>query len=156
MQTLAWEVLFQSIPEGQRNNLTIITRAGVEITVQCLLRIDPECVAIRGRLSGSQDAGRVFFIPYEQIDHVGFLREMKEVEFHEHFAGLSFPARTSSPASEVVVEPPPEEAPAGEDALALTPINPGTAPASRMNLPIKSEVLERFRSRSSPGRPGGT
>lgn len=148
MQSLAWEVLFRAIPEGQQNNLILITRAGVEISVQCVLRIDPECVVIRGRLSGSQDAGRVFFIPYQQIDNIGFFREMKESEFHEMFAGLTFPGRPGPAAQAVALD----AAPAEEVA---TPVAPGAIPASRMDIPIKSEVLERFRNRSSNGRPGG-
>lgn len=147
MQSLAWEQLFRAIPDELRNILILTTRAGIEITIQMLLRIEPECLVVRGRLAGTQDAGRVFFIPYEQIDNLGFMREMKEAEFVEAFAHFKFPARnTPAPPSPVVETPQP--LPNLADDLPLTPVMPGVTP-SRMNIPIKSEVLERFRSRTS-------
>lgn len=149
MQSLAWEMLFRAIPEEQQNNVILITRAGVEISIQCLLRIEPECIVIRGRLSGSQDAGRVFFIPYQQIDNIGFFREMKEADFHAMFSDLTFPGRPGTAMVEALSA---DDDPAEEVG---TPVVPGAIPASRMDIPIKSEVLERFRNRSGNGRPGG-
>lgn len=140
MQTLAWEQLFRFIPEQHRNNLSIITRAGVEFNVQMLLRIESECVAIRGRLAGSQDAGRIFFIPYETIDHVGFIREMRESEFAEIFDTFQFPGRAVPPTPQTIV--------VAEELIAPSSAN---SPASRMSIPIKSEVLERFRGRNGNG-----
>jgi hypothetical protein len=103
----------------QTNNRT-------EIAIQSILKFDDDFLVIKGRLAGSQEAGRVFFIPFEQIDHVGFYRAIKDTEFNEMFAGLDAPP-----------------APAPTDPAV------GDANGSKPPLPLKSSVLERFRSRSS-------
>ena len=100
----------------------LLTRNHTEIAVQSILRLDPDFLIIKGRLAGSQDAGRVFFVPYDQIDHVGFYRAFKDAEFNEMFAGLDAPP----PAFAAAPEP--------------------TAPDA-CKTPIKSAVLERFRAR---------
>ncbi len=96
----------------------------------------------------------MFLIPYDQIDHIAFMIEIKESEFLEHFADLRMPA-VGSVATNVAVELPPVPltpiAPVRAEDLPLTPITPGVAPASRSELTIKSEVLERFRNRNGNG-----
>jgi hypothetical protein len=150
MQSLAWERLFRAIPEEYRNTLSVVTRTGIEIAVQAFMRIEKECVAIRGRLSGSQETGRIFFVPYEQIDYIVFQREMKETEFAEIFAPLEFPERPATTPATLAAETLPSLQPIvpGAEEPALTPTTAGTP--SRMSLPIKSEVLERFRNRTTP------
>lgn len=100
-----------------------------EIAVQAILRFDADFLIIKGRLAGSQEAGRVFFIPYEQIDHIGFYRAVKEADFNEMFAGLDVP-----------------EAPVASATPDSTVVD---ANGSKASPPLKSAVLERFRSRSS-------
>src|SRR5207244_1480992 len=122
---------------------------GTEIAVQSLLRIEQEFVALKGRLSGSQDAGRVFFIPYANIDYFGSASPVKDVEFNETFGSLIVPAAAPAPVA---------AAPSDQGVLAGAPPRPdsGARPI------IRSEVLDRYRSRpSSAGllpnaRPNGT
>jgi hypothetical protein len=152
MQTLAWETLFRAIPEELTSQLSLITRAGVEINIQNLLRIEPECIIVRGRLAASTESGRVFFIPYEQIDHIAFQKEMKEVEFAERFAPLKFPDRpTTAPATPILpVIPTPATV---SETVAATIAAEGDPTANgRTAVPIKSEVLERFRNRATNGK----
>jgi hypothetical protein len=141
MHNAAWVKLLSHIPASEQSKLMLVTTSGTEITIQCLLRLDPECLALRGRLSGSTDAGRVFFVPYSHIDYFGFQQPLKEVEFHELFSNLEM----LGPAIPVV-------APIAEARAATlspsTPITPAQGSAT-----IKSSVLEKFRSRSltNPG-----
>jgi hypothetical protein len=124
MRSSAWATLLRQIPDHEHNQLVVTTGNGTEIAVQVILRIDHEFVAIKGRLAGSQDAGRVFFIPYTHIDYFGFQRDVKEAEFQEIFGKLEFPdpgVPVVSPAALVDKKPP----------------------------QIKSSVLERFRSRGN-------
>jgi hypothetical protein len=118
----------------------LVTGSGIEIAIQGILRIDHQFVAIKGRLAGSQDAGRVFFIPFNQIDYIGFQLPLKDSEFRAMFDDLSLPA----PANGV----------AGPEAARPTdgPVAGGGSP-SRSPAPIKSTVLEKFRQRSvtAPG-----
>ena len=142
MHTIAWVKLLRHIPEGEQSKLMLVTISGTEIAIQCFLRIDPECLAIKGRLAGSQDAGRVYFIPYAHIDYFGFNYSIKESEFHEIFGNLDLSSLPESSAQEPFVEPEPPLA--AESQVASAPRNPSS---------IKSSVLEKFRSRSvsNPG-----
>ena len=137
MHDAAWVKLLRYIPASEQANLVLVTTSGREIAIQSLLRIDPECVALRGRLAGSTDAGRIFFVPYSQIDYFGFQQPLKEAEFHELFGNLeALSADPPSPsAAPETAEPPPP--------TAAQPTPPRTPVA------IKSAVLEKFRARSS-------
>ena len=122
MPSAAWARLLRLVPPKEQDGLMLITSNRTEIAIQSILRFDPDFLIIKGRLAGSQDAGRVFFVPFEQIDHIGFYRAFKDAEFHEMFAGLDAPAPTPAIATA-----------------------PDPAPADGSKAPIKSAILERFR-----------
>jgi hypothetical protein len=146
MHNAAWVKLLRHVPEDQQSKFMLVTTSGVEITIQCLLRIDAECLAFRGRLAGSTDAGRVFFVPYSRIDYFGFQQPLKEAEFHELFGDLDLPDLPAPAAAPAAPAPAPTVAePSASNGPAGTPLR--TPPV------IKSTVLERFRSRSvtNPG-----
>lgn len=143
MHNAAWVKLLSHIPAKEHANLMLVTTSGTEIAIQCLLRLDPECMALRGRLSGSTDAGRVFFVPYSHIDYFGFQQPLKEAEFHELFNNLELlgPAAPLPPVPAAVAPP--------EPAAPAPPVAPSAHPTpARTPLAIKSVVLEKFRSRS--------
>lgn len=142
MHDAAWVKLLRHIPASEQSNLLLVTTSGREIAIQCLLRIDPQCLALRGRLAGSQDAGRIFFVPYSHIDYFGFQQALKEAEFHELFGSLE-----SLSADSPAAAPEPTE-PAGPRPAHLTP--------PRTPIAIKSAVLEKFRARSSTNTHQGT
>jgi hypothetical protein len=151
MHSAAWVKLLRHIPLSEQARLMLVTASGTEISIQCFLRIDPECLALKGRLAGSQDAGRVFFVPYSHIDYFGFQQPVKESEFHEIFGNLDIPG-VHAPAV-----PPP--AAAGTPATPTAPQPSGASSETsggtpRNPLAIKSAVLEKFRSRST--NPGTT
>ncbi len=156
MQSSVWALLLRTIPAEQHHNLMLVTSGHTEIAIQGILRIDHQFMAIKGRLAGSQDAGRVFFIPYNQIDYLGFQQAVKDSEFQEMFGGLTIPApHEAAPAPPEPTRPAPTIAPEPTPASAGNGVNGAARPAT----PIKSAVLERFRARSvtSPGttlRPG--
>ncbi len=138
MPTAAWARLLRLIPAKDQDGLMLLTSNHTEIAVQTILRFDADFLIVRGRLAGSQDQGRVFFIPYDQIDHMGFYRAVKDAELNEMFAALEGPAEAAEPAA---------------------------SDAGGSKTPLKSAVLERFRSRSStiiapsplaPRPPGGS
>ncbi len=91
MPSAAWSRLLRLVPPKEQDGLMLVTCNHTEFAVQSILRFDPDFLVIKGRLAGSQDAGRIFFVPYEQIDHVGFYRAVKDAEFNEMFAGLDAP-----------------------------------------------------------------
>jgi hypothetical protein len=102
-----------------------------------LLRIDFEFVILKGRLSGSQDQGRLFILPYSNIDYFAINRTIRDEEYTAMFASVVIPdpdAAPSAPAKPAVVEEPPPP-----------PVKP-----TRQGAPVKSSVLERFRTRNTP------
>jgi hypothetical protein len=148
MHNAAWIKLLRHIPADEQSKLMLVTTGGAEIAIQGLLRIDPECLALRGRLAGSTDAGRVFFVPYSHIDYFGFQQPLKEAEFHELFANLETHA-AETPQEVPITRPAPAPEPVAPPQAAANP-TPPRGPAV-----IKSTVLEKFRARStpSPGTP---
>src|SRR4051794_41872435 len=98
MQGSVWAALLRQIPADRVNQLVLVTTGGTEIALQGILRIEPEFLAFKGRLAGSQEGGRVFFLPYGHIDYLGIQREVKESEFEEMFAGLFAPAAPAAAA----------------------------------------------------------
>jgi hypothetical protein len=144
MQSEQWARLFGRVPPEQHDQLMVMTVGGTEIAVQTLLRVETEFVALKGRIAGSQTAGRLFFIPFASIDYFGFQRDVKDAEFHAMYG--SGPLAVTAPAVECRADP--AAAPAG--APEETPAS--VAGSTKTPLPIKSEVLERFRSRLS-GQP---
>jgi hypothetical protein len=146
MHDSAWIAILRQIPPEKQHQYSVTTRSGVEITIQLILRIETSFVAFRGRPAGSQDGGRIYFLPYDNIDFLGSTISMRETEYEEDFGSLRSPAAVA-PSSL-----PPEPAQVLEPIVAA-----GAArPPSSLNVPIRSEVLDRFRSQrptSSPSLP---
>jgi hypothetical protein len=133
MLNASWATLLRQIPADQHDQLVLITANGTNITIQSLLRIDFEFVIFKGRLSGSQDQGRLFIVPYGNIDYFAINRSVKDEEYTAMFAGVNIPDPDAPPAKPAVVESPPP------------PVKP-----TRQGAPVKSSVLERFRTRNTP------
>lgn len=164
----AWASLLRHIPPQMHDQLVLVTVGGTEIALSTILRIDHEFLAFKGRLAASQDQGRLFFLPFQNIDYLGFYREVKDEAYHEVFGNLQMPQPQAVRPPETVAPPEPE--PAAAEELAAFPLEPETEPqpesepiAPSANVgqrvgPIKSAILERFRSRSNLGtaiRPNG-
>jgi hypothetical protein len=111
----------------------LVTMSGTEIAIQGLLRIEQEFVVLKGRLSGSQEAGRLFFVPYEQIDYFGTQKPIKDSDFSEVFDSLVIPSEPAA-AEESPTEPPTAANNGGGRSVTPRPV-------------IRSEVLDRYRSR---------
>ena len=133
MQNSAWVALLRHVPVEQHNQFMLVTASGTEISVQSLLRIEQEFVALKGRLAGSQDAGRVFFIPYANLDYFGTSQPIKDSEFNETFGSLIVPEASAATAA----------APVEPSVLAGAPARPDSGPRPA----IRSEILDRYRSR---------
>lgn len=140
---------------------------GNEINIQAVFRIDDEFMTVRGRLAGTTDLGSVMFLPYSQIDYIGFRMELKEPEVQAMFAGNFTPAPKADgeaaepapamPAAPMAPAPAAGPSPAPMPAPMPVPAAPaaaGTAPGGPV-LPGKAALLERLRrSRAAvPGAP---
>jgi len=155
MRGCVWSALLRCIPADQHNILMVVTRCGTEIAIQDILRLDNELLAIKGRLAGSQDAGRLYFVPLNNIDYFGFNRIVKDEEYAAMFGNFQPPPEVVAappappPAHAAQAEPAPEPAAAAPpEAPADEPAPPPVTPV-KPTLTIKSAVLERFRARST-------
>ena len=86
MQNRAWIKLLQRIPPDRHDGLVLMATTGVEISIQTILRQEEDYLVLRGRMAGTTDSGRVFFIPYDQITYLGIVRELKEAEVNAMLA----------------------------------------------------------------------
>ncbi len=165
MQSSAWISLLRLIPPAQHENLALITLSGIEITIQNIIRMEMDYVVLRGRLAGSSDAGRVFFVPYDQINLVAFQKEVKEAVVRGFFGEVQ-PAPAAAPApakaeTEAAAEPEavpiPELTPTPSPATPPTPDSPTPPepimPGLRPGIAAKSAILERLRGKAAAQTP---
>jgi hypothetical protein len=129
MQSTHWSALLKKLPVETHNQLSVVTMGGTEVMVQAILLTDGECLVFKGRLSASQDTGRLFFVPFDQIDFIGFNRLVGEDEFRAWFGETPAPANGApAPQSNVSTKTP---------------------------VPNRAALLERVRARTtSYGAPG--
>jgi hypothetical protein len=154
MQSGVWKALLDRIPPEQHNNLVAMTACGIEINVQDVLRLEDEYLVVRGRIAGSNDAGRIFFLPFDRLDHMGFWKPLSEAQIQTLFgvtpSASPPPAEDAAPAAEPIAPAPePVAAPAPAPPLPPEPA-PAPAPAGLLSrLPSKSKVIERLRLRAA-------
>ncbi len=160
MQSSAWIILLRRIPPEQHNTLAIVTTVGIEINIQNIVRLEDDHAVIRGRLAGTTDSGRVFFVPFDQINYLGFVKEVKEAQIQALY-GEGPPPQAAEQKSEALSTGPSVAQPTASDATpvpapppqpeANSPEEP-SKPAPQLKIPRKSGVLERLRARAQFGR----
>jgi hypothetical protein len=167
MQASCWTGLVRRIPENQHDKLIVVTTTGVEISIQTFLRAEDDYFVVRGRLAGTTETGRVFFIPYDQMNYLCINSEMPEVQIRTMFGEAPpEPARPAQaaiqtgPASAVAAPAPaPEQTAAPEEPLpadgaAIPAIGETLDPVPKLNsgirltLPRKSGLIQRLRARA--------
>ena len=62
--------LFAKIPVREHPRVVLVLKGLASINVDTLMRQEAEYVVVRGREAGTNDEGRAFFVPYEQISYV--------------------------------------------------------------------------------------
>jgi hypothetical protein len=147
MRSSIWIDLVRRVPLDQHNSLLLVTTIGQEFNLQAIVRTEEEYLIIRGRMAGTTDSGRVFFIPYDQINYMGFQNEVKEAQiralYGEPEPAAQQPEAGASLQGEAATPPDP-----------VPPAKPETAPVSprkssgRLPIPSKRALLERLRLRN--------
>jgi hypothetical protein len=160
MQNSAWIALLRRVPPDQHNILAIVTIVGIEINVQDIWRLEEDHVVIRGRLAGTTDMGRVFFVPFNQISYLGFQKEVKEPQLRAMY-GEGPAAEVVEQKSDALSPAPAEPQPPTVDATPVPPPPPPPEasppaeppkPAPQLKILRKSGVLERLRARAQLGK----
>ena len=142
MQSADWSRLLQRIPASYHDSLMLVTTIGMEITLQAIERIEDAYLVVRGRMGGSTDTGRIFFVPFDQINYLGYMRLARQQD-------ISALLGEGPPPPELKIE----AAPLEETAPDVLPegAEPGAAPEQSRPaavLPGKAALLERLRSRA--------
>jgi hypothetical protein len=152
MHASPWIGLLKRIPLESHGQVVVYTSAGVEMVVQTILQIEGDFFAFRGRLAASPDAGRLFLIPYDNIDYLGVNRFVTEEEFR---AWLDDPA-AALPAAMPAPESNGGTAENGLGTESGSVAGGRTTPAGGTRSPLanRAALLERIRSRPTPT--GGT
>jgi hypothetical protein len=67
MTNAEWIEMFQLVPEQEHSKLVIVLQTGSEISVDTLVRFERNFLVLRGRLSGTIEEARAFFVPYDKM-----------------------------------------------------------------------------------------
>ena len=133
----AWIAVFRRIPENMHDGLTVGLRSGVEIAIQTILKLEPDFIIMRGRLTGTQEGGKILMMPYAEMTVLSIARPMKDTEVEAIFGKGELPAP---------IAPPP---PVSETAVSLQ-ANPEDMPKDASGAvkapeqPTKNAMLAKF------------
>lgn len=174
MHGAAWIAVFRRMPAPLHDGLALLTATGTELIVQRVLRLERDFMVFLGRLSGSQDGGKIILLPYDQISNLVIAKKLTETEATEMFAlgnsvpppPMAYAAAYAGPApsngaaamtTETALDIGPIEAPPVEKVLAAAPEEgagegpaaspPTPAPVAKPQHPSKSVLLARLRER---------
>lgn len=146
----AWITMFRRIPQAMHDGLTIGLRSGSEIAIQTVLKLEPEFAILRGRLTGTQEGGKVLLIPYAEMTVLSILRPLKDPEVEEIFGKGDPPTLVEMPAASATPAPAPSETP-----VAAEPAPANAAPAAKKSDTVsKAAMLAKLRERLKE-HPGG-
>ncbi len=133
--------MFKRIPEADHTKVCIVMAGGQIVNVDLLYRMDDHFLTVRGRESGSNDDGRAFFLPYDQIS---FLKIERMVMIAELEAIFGVGVKAAPPAAPSAALP---------SSLTVTPMPP--APPTDPAGIARANLLARIQAaRTSAGVPG--
>ena len=159
MRSSSWLDIIARIPRDLHGSLVMVTTIGQEFSLQAVVRLEQEYVVIRGRSAGTTDTGRVFFLPYDQINYVGFANEMKEEQVHAFYGDSPASAAAALVQPQALAEaakptpPPVDPSPAPSAATEPGGLGPTAKPKSsgRLAIPSRKALLDRLRLRNRSG-----
>src|SRR5262245_25123245 len=122
MSNEAWIEMFRLIPEEERTKLIIVLQNASEISVDTLIRFEPHFLLLRGRVAGTIDEARGFFVPYNQMLYLRLERVVSVGEMDAMFPQELPPmAEEVKPSAETPMVPP------SERPTPTVPTDPATA-----------------------------
>lgn len=117
------------LPDNDQAKIQIVLRSGRNVSIDTVMRLEDHYTVVRGRESGNQDEGRVFFIPYAEMVCLKLERIVNMEEIETWYNDTPSMAKKDATATPRTVSPEPE------------PLDP--AEIARQNL------LERIRAARS-------
>ncbi len=150
MQSDDWRELLQIIPRKYHDIIVLLTAGGAEVAVQEVVRMDGPYLVVRGRVAGTTDTDRAFFVPYDSLLYVRFQRTIPDTVLYGLYGQtppdpVADPAPAQAPAEAEKAPPAEEAAPAVEQpAPEPPPLPPGATPPRGID---RTKLLERLRQR---------
>ncbi len=131
MQNQEWIEMFRVIPPDQHNQVVLVLQNGSELAIDTFFRFEPHFLVARGRVAGTVDENRAFFVPYNQMLYYRIERVMKLEELEEFFPE----GPDQSPAAPVTSE---------GSAVAAAPVPAPPVPTD--SAAARNALLERIRA----------
>jgi hypothetical protein len=136
-----WISMFRRIPADLHDTLVLELRTGTELVLQGIIKLEPDFMIIRGRVSGTQDSGRVVMIPYGEIAYLAVTRILKDPEVEAIFGKGAPPAVTALPAAATDAS---ATTPAGTQSDPAASKDEATStPAETVNVPKKPDQMSK-------------
>ena len=135
MQNQEWIEMFRVLPSEMHNQIVLVLQNGSEVSIDTFFRFEPSFLVARGRVAGTLDEARAFFVPYQQMLYYRIERIMRLEEMEKIFDG-----RTQFPPVAEVAEAPaalPVVGTPGPVAPGVPPLDPGAT---------RNALLERIRA----------
>ncbi len=80
-----WIALFQLIPHERHSKLVLVLNTGSEVNVEAFVRFESTHLVLRGRVAGSTDEGRAFFVPYTYLLYLRIDENVKVSEINDFY-----------------------------------------------------------------------
>ena len=96
MQGTRWLEIVRLIPTKLHSAVSFATVNGGEIMAQDILRLEGDFILLRGRMAGSQEAGKIIVLPYDQIVNLAMHKPLKDNEVIDIFGTSSTPPAVPS------------------------------------------------------------
>ena len=143
MTNADWIEMFQLLPEAEHSKLVIVLQTGAEISVDTLVKFERNFLVLRGRLSGTIEEARAFFVPFDQMLCLRLERMIRLEELQDMLP--SGPGKHPTPVNRMSSDDTREQAPFRS--AHPTPVAP-TDPAAASRL-----LLEKIRATRATAPP---
>ena len=138
--------LIRRIPPFDIPKIVFVMKSGISINLDLVFKLEPDYAVVRGREAGTNDDGRGFFVPYDEIAYLKLERYVKVSDLKSLYGEPILEGDEVSVETEAATTP----TPAGASTPAPVGNQSGQDPASI----AKHNLLERIRAtRTSVGVP---
>jgi hypothetical protein len=146
----AWIAMIRRIPGDMHDTLALGLRTGAEVVLQKLIKLEPDFMVIRGRVSGTSDPGRIILIPYGELSFVSSTRLLKDTQIEAIFgkesslpmAASVLPSSAADEANATL-----DELPEVEESLTEDRSETANAPKKKPEGVSKTVLLAKLRER---------
>ena len=78
MKREQWVSLFQKLPEPMHDQIVFSLSTGIDVYNQRFLVFGDDYLLVRGRLGGTDEAERIFMVPWEELKMIFFSRPVDD------------------------------------------------------------------------------